>query len=223
MMDRALTPAEQRLVAEVGPRLVNRIWRHYLTRYRGLVPRPDLEQNAHLAIAAAAKQYDPSRGPFAVFAWKHAMGAMMDLVQSETRQRAVRRAIQEAACSAQREGSMLDPTAPSARTQLASEVQRAIVSLVLEAATAQENSLESDIVEHERRADVHAALATLDDEAKMILRGHYVDGRTLRDLANVARCSFATIRRRHRRALDDMGEKLGRAEPTHSRDAAGVP
>ena len=85
--------AEQRGLVTEHARVVQTVVRRHAARYEGLVSAEELTQAAQLALVAAARAFDPSRGvPFGGFAWKRVEGAVLRIAGREAEARHQRRA-----------------------------------------------------------------------------------------------------------------------------------
>ncbi|MCA9625112.1 MAG: sigma-70 family RNA polymerase sigma factor [Myxococcales bacterium] len=203
--------AEQRGLVTEHARVVQTVVRRHAARYEGLVSAEELTQAAQLALVAAARAFDPSRGvPFGGFAWKRVEGAVLRIAGREAEARHQRRAMATYLTRVARRGDVLTDTPTSVRAELHDHARCAATAMLLglvaeDDATAPPDEL---LLRRERREAVHRALAELDEESRQLVAAHYFERQTLTAIAAAQGATMITTRRRHQRALKRLAELL---------------
>jgi RNA polymerase sigma factor for flagellar operon FliA len=206
--------------------VVDRALARVRARYAGLLPSDELRAAGYAAWAEASIRYDARRQvPFGAFAYGRILGAMLDAVRGEWRHERLRSALAREASG----GSLCrDARVPAARQASDGGVQdTAAAELVREARQQeQDTSMEARIADGSARGRslrrLREAAARLPPHDRAILDLHYVEGMELGAIATRTGRGYATVRRRHQRALRWLGHVLRGPEPVVSGGAQGA-
>ena len=194
-------------------------------RLRTFFTRDELVAAGYVGLVEAARNFDPALGvPFAGFASFRIRGAMFDEAKKQASQsRALMLAAQAAACEA---AAMIPPPGAVlgsseqdslARLRALTDGVAASMFAVLAGAprppSAEEQLDRSE--QHQRCSEALAsAVRALPEGFRALIEGHYFVGRDLKDVAVDLRVSYATVRRHHFAALEQLGRRL-RAAGVH--------
>lgn len=214
----ALTAPQQSLVAE-GAAWIPRLAKKIGLRYGMLVSAVDLEGFGLEGLIAAAQAFDPTHGAsFYTFGFYRARGAMLDAVRKEARERKKRAIIALEVAASDRLSRFQDAVSPLEDTQelatrrlqtFTSDLAATMfVSYAAELARgADERAIEAE--EHQAAiASLKHAMGTLPPREQALVRLHYLEGRTLRDVAGELKVSYASVRRYHDRVVAQLGQAL---------------
>ncbi|MEZ4447255.1 MAG: sigma-70 family RNA polymerase sigma factor [Polyangiaceae bacterium] len=213
-----LTPAQRAAVASDNARLLVERAARYARRHYGL----DLAEGRSLgneALVLAVLQYQPGRGAsFVTYASPRVRGHILDHVLREHREAAAVRAVLDVA-----EGGAAEPETQEerweamneerAQTEARVEQRLALmaVELVAAARAAEPASPEAQLIQHEERKRLFAALdeamATLPDDEKEVLVQR-LQGASFEVIAARLGCHVRSVARRRARALERLGAIL---------------
>lgn len=209
-----------------GMPLIARIARHLRRRYGDVAEHDELVSIGYEGLCAAARTYDPSFGvPFERYAWRRIRGHMLNKVHRQLRHAylAPRRSMMpddpevagdsDAICFGDLR-AYCDAVAAGVAMRLMGSETGAM------ATTDPEQALDRARL----RAMLCRALGSIDPELARVAVAHATQDQQLKHIAEQSGTSYRTVRRRHRRALIELG-KVIRAEhetPTHERSARHV-
>ncbi|WP_051247006.1 sigma-70 family RNA polymerase sigma factor [Nocardioides halotolerans] len=213
--------------------LVAHIVRETLGRVPGHVSGDDLHSAGLVALVTASRAFDPSRGtPFANYAATRVRGAMLDELRSlDWASRAVRRRGREidatrAALATDRRQAPDDAEVAESLGLSLAEVQRSeddlarasVLSLDSEAAVrlsdvlpASDPSPEAQVEHGERLEYLDHAIAALPARLRAVVRGCFIDERTMSDLAEELGVTESRISQMRAEALALLRDGLNSA------------
>ncbi len=185
----------------------------------------DLVAYGYQGLLEARKRFEPGRGvQFKSFAYYRVRGAVVDGVRAmgrlPRRAYAKLRALEALDSLADSAASARPSTPPSVGPEAG---LRAISGILAKIATAycmavalddqpeEHRSPEASMLAKERRTLTTAAIETLPEQERFLIRGHYVEGRRLDELASELGLSKSWGSRLHSRALDRLREALASA------------
>jgi RNA polymerase sigma factor for flagellar operon FliA len=178
----------------------------------------DLVAFGYEGLLEAHKRFDASRGvQFKSFAYYRVRGAVLDGVRrmAYLPRRAYARL--KASEAADLEGDAASQAHVGAAAADVESTLRAIDGVLgavaaayCVAADAPNADPEESVLARERRELVHAALDTLPEQERLLIRGHYIEGRNFDEIAAELGLSKSWASRLHTRALARMREALGR-------------
>lgn len=177
----ALGQREVALVTQVAHAMARRLWNR---------PDPsDLESLGLMVLCDAAKQHDPSRTAFMPYLVERLRWAMVSDARQSARRERILGEVLRAGRSA---GAIKNEESESTEEESTEHADP-------------EGTAERALV----RAKLNAALASLDDETRMVLVSHYFGGQNLEGVASELGRSKATVTRIHHAGLRQLAELLG--------------
>jgi RNA polymerase sigma factor for flagellar operon FliA len=202
-----LTAAQRQLVLDAQGWL-RRACRREAKGYRGLLRGEEVLQTMQLAAAEAARTFDPERGAsFRSFAWLRVMGAVVVAAGREVEARRPLRRILAASVALER-GAVEFHDQDDAIAKKAEELTARIAASWAIAGTRDDE--EGQEAEGRQRV-VDDAIAGLPERSRLIVERYYLEGRTLREVADELGISYATVRRHNEEALAAIREACGTA------------
>lgn len=203
-----LTPAQQDLVLQARPSV--EMLAEKLARIRRSLPIEDVTQLVWEGFVEAARLYDPAHGPFAVFAWKRAVGNVNRAAMREARHAALRN-VRDAVATMDVSDDDYDFYDENDDPQIRLEVAcrdgafRMFFGATFEAwRTEGEQGTVNHLTRLQAFGALRAAFATLEADEWSLLEQHYIDLRTWEEIG----ASFGIGERQARRRHDDAREKL---------------
>jgi RNA polymerase sigma factor for flagellar operon FliA len=204
-----------------------------------LVERAELESAADLGLVEAASAYDPSRGvQFTTFSYYRIRGAVYDFL----RKVGMRPSIFEVAANEYLR-DVSSGTPPGNAEQECEELRNVGGSLAtchllsLEVVTRQiadtsEASPEEQVLQQERRATLHKALAQLPARKRQVLEDYYFKGMSLDEIGRGLGLSRSRVSRIHAKCLEQIrtimlelnsrrGESSGPPKPGGAESGSG--
>lgn len=185
----------------------------------------DLVAFAYQGLLEARKRFDPTRGvQFKSFAYYRVRGALVDGIRAMAYlpRRAYARLKAAEALDLETENTQQARAAGGATSDIESSLRGIdgilgrVAAAYCTAASAETEHDEFDpehgLLVRQRRESVTRALATLPEQERYLVQGHYIDGRNFDQLAAELGLSKSWASRLHTRALTRMREAL-RAEP----------
>lgn len=185
----------------------------------------ELEQDAMLGLTRAAQRYDLSRdAAFTTFAYKYIRGAVFDGIRKQTwMPPAARRQEAEDDVSSILDGA--DPAASFDDLAHQFENQVRMLGTVFRLTDVQASDdesaqdLEPEAAERTdqiaERADLigrlREVLTELPEDQRRVIEGHYLEGKSFREIATELDLHPANVTRRHHAALGFLSETLGAA------------
>lgn len=215
-----MAPGDDDFIREYEP-FVRSVVRHTRTQL-GLEGDPDdLLAYGYQGLLEARERFEPARGvQFKSFAYYRVRGALVDGVRAMGR-------LPRRAYARLRALEALDQVGESAASARPSTPPvglegslRAIDGILAKVATAYctavaldeqpetHRSPEASMLAKERRALTTRAIEALPDQERHLIRGHYIEGRRLDELAHELGLSKSWGSRLHSRALDRLREAL---------------
>ena len=182
----------------------------------------DLVAFGYQGLLEARQRFDPSRGvQFKSFAYYRVRGAVVDGVRRMAYLPRRAYARMKAAEAVDLEGEALGESAAAGGPQPDAECAlRALDGMLGRVAAAYCTAASADEVvtdypelnasASERRDAVRSALATLPEQERFLLQGHYIDGRNFDELAGELGLSKSWASRMHTRALGRLRELLAK-------------
>jgi RNA polymerase sigma factor for flagellar operon FliA len=218
-----MTAGNDEFIREYDP-FVRSVVRHTRAQL-GIEGDPqDLVAYGYQGLLEARERFEPERGvQFKSFAYYRVRGAVLDGVRSmgrlPRRAYARLRAIEaldqvgEAAASAR---PSTPPPGPEGALRamdgvLARVAAAYCATVALEEQPEARRSPEASMLEKERRALATRAIDALPDTERRLIRGHYLEGRRLDEIAEELGLSKSWGSRLHSRALDRLREALATA------------
>ncbi len=196
---------------DLGLPLIARIARHVHRRYGDLAERDELLSIGYEGLCAAARSFDPSFGvPFERYAWRRIQGFMLNKLHRQVRHAYL---TPRSAC---------DDRDPEAFADLRAYCDAVAAGVAMSlmgsetgawATTDPEQALDRSRL----RSMLRRALGRIDPELARLAVAHATHDEQLKHIAAQSGMSYRTVRRRHRRALVELGKAI-RAE----HGAAGV-
>jgi RNA polymerase sigma factor (sigma-70 family) len=222
--DEALGPEGQRLVLE-HTALATKAARRFVARYGSMLGFDTMEQLARLGLAEAARRFRPELGyAFGPFAWKYACGRLLQGARDEAKFRKRQRELIEACLQTKaRESDPLATDDTASRAELFHHAQQAATAalLVLAGPLSELDGTAVEDAERTRRGDrVRRALARLDSAHRRIIEARYFEGAELKDIGEELGISYATVRRWHVAALDELRLRLAATGPDGAPESA---
>ena len=188
-----------------------------LPRY---VEQQELEGWALLGLSEAASRFDAGRGvPFGAYAKRRIVGAVLNGIgkmhqaPESARQKARRLARSQDALPDWPEGAV---ETESAATQLVRSISAVGASIWVqrlgEAAEPVEHQTPDAVAQRrEARRRLHAALRRLEPGQRRLMRMYYFQEKSMAEVGRVLGVSTPTVCRRHKDALNTLGELLAEA------------
>jgi RNA polymerase sigma factor for flagellar operon FliA len=209
----------ERLVAEAMP-IVDNVARSLARRLGGVVPLDDLLALGTQALYEAARDFDPSRGPFRAYAVLRIRWALVDAVRRETHGRSAHaRAL--ALVAAERVADAV--TAPRdeepateqeyqerLRALLESRAAALAVGLVIGADTSPEQNPEEVLSRRQMARFLRRAVSELDERERALVERHYYGGEPFDAIARDLGISKSWASRLHAQAIARLGKVLRR-------------
>ena len=219
---------DQRARVESHAELVTRIARR-LKRRLPVLSFDELESIGNEALVQAAMRYDPkSAASFSTFAHYRIHGAMIDAARKRT---PARRKQKRALLRLERTQALLSEAAHDREARRATGgrqslehkietarelVRRAALAVQLsepvgagvDRAASASPDPEQLLLHADARRRMWDLVAQLGEEERGIIEGIYVHGRTMKELAEEAGVSNATMSRRHARILDRLAARV---------------
>ncbi|MCA9529785.1 MAG: sigma-70 family RNA polymerase sigma factor, partial [Myxococcales bacterium] len=211
---------------------------HEQVRFAG--DREELEALGFKGLVEARSRFDPTRGvQFNTFAYYRIRGAIMDGVRSMSAlppsvyhrirlaeaQDRVGEQVVEARASRQAASPYGRVVGGDALRALEAGLGRLATAFVVGAATATgpEDGPDERLIAAEQAKRVRALVTTLPERERVVLEGHYFEGRRLEDIGAELGISKSWASRLHSRALDRLRVELTRDErgPRRSSGAGG--
>jgi RNA polymerase sigma factor for flagellar operon FliA len=228
-MTTQLTPQQAKMVAaEIGRvEKIARAMRKQLPN----VADGDLESAGNEALVLAATRFDPGLGvPFGTFAHYRIRGAMIDFVRaSRPVERSARRALVALDASQKLlEQASEDQSGERQTLEARVAAAKALVERTAAAALMAANAVDADLVAtdssqataedlsiaNQQREKIKAALASLSEADRELVRAIYDQERSMHNLAAAQGCNVSTISRRHSRILGDLAQRLRDLAPS---------
>jgi len=209
-----------------------------LERYEGLVaqivsnlqrswslPRSqteDMKHNGYIGLLEAYERFDPSQGSsFSTFAYYRIKGSIVDGLRSAgllRRRKELRRRLSQACDLVSEEHRTAIPTGsdPNASLKHVDTMVRNMGTVWLIVQDAVSRAAEDSdrqlptrrLLKEELRQQIHDAVAQLDEVERAVIQGHYLEERSLADIATEHGYSRSWMSRVHARALEQLGELL---------------
>jgi RNA polymerase sigma factor for flagellar operon FliA len=192
-----LTAAQRQLVLDAQGSL-RRASRRLIVKYRGLVGRDDVLQTMQLALAEAARTYDPDRSTsFLSFARQAVTGAVVRVAGKEADARAPLRKIFGASASLERGEVGFEEDDAAIGTRAHAMGARLAAAWALGLATQPEAAGEAAELERV----VRGAIDALPERSRAVVERVYFEEQSLLQVAEALGVSYATVRRDNEEAL----------------------
>lgn len=182
----------------------------------------ELEQDAMLGLTRAAQRYDLSRdAAFTTFAYKYIRGAVFDGIRKQTwMPPAARRQEAEDDVASGAEGVTAEASFDDLAAQFENQVRMlgTVFRLTDLQSTEEEGAPLEPLADENtealaERSDlvgrVHELLDDLPEDQALVVRGHYLEGKSFREIATELDLHPANVTRRHHAALRALSEALG--------------
>ncbi|MEM1034335.1 MAG: sigma-70 family RNA polymerase sigma factor [Myxococcota bacterium] len=183
-----------------------------LRRSRDVLAEDEMRSVGYEALRKCAPRYDPSRGPWARFAYVHVSWEIRHRVYRELKHRQrVDDRHNLAAMWLDSPGKLSDDEGTQ-RRNLQDFLHHVVTSASLTVGAASrrrsEGGTESDLDEKRFGHRLRAGLETLESEQRDLIDAFYREDKTLKDLAKKRGVSYATIKRHHERALRTLSRAV---------------
>ncbi len=179
-----------------------------LSRLHGL-NEDDALGVGRLALTESVLHFDPDAGvPLATFAFQRIRGEILDEAGKDRRLAKIARLASDQIADSPHPIDHTDERVARDLSQLTNALAASIaVSACYRPAQPETAIVEAESGNHLRHA-LDAAANDLDPDDREMIRLHYREGRTLKELVASGHGTYRTLRRRHQRSLARLHEKL---------------